>query len=65
MKVIHRDLASRNILVGHGKHLKIADFGLSKEIDGLYASSSNTKLPIRWMSPETITHRLFSEKSDV
>ena len=65
MNVIHRDLASRNILVGHGKHLKIADFGLSKEIDGLYASSSNTKLPIRWMSPETISHRFFSEKSDV
>ena len=65
MNIVHRDLACRNILVGQNKLLKISDFGLSKEIDGLYVSSSNTRLPIRWMSPEAITHRLFSEKSDV
>ena len=63
--MIHRDLACRNILIGYGKVLKIADFGLSKEIDGLYTSASHTRLPIRWMAPEAITHRLFSEKSDV
>ena len=62
---MHRDLACRNVLVGHGKILKIADFGLSKEIDGLYVSSHNTRLPVRWMAPEAITQRLFSEKSDV
>jgi serine/threonine protein kinase len=65
LNVIHRDLACRNVLIGYGKILKIADFGLSKEIDGLYISSSHTRLPIRWMAPEAITHRLFSEKSDV
>jgi serine/threonine protein kinase len=63
--VVHRDLACRNVLVGYGKILKIADFGLSKEIDGLYVSSTNTRLPVRWMAPEAITQRLFSEKSDV
>ena len=65
MNVIHRDLACRNVLVGENKLLKISDFGLSKQIDGDYASSSRTRLPVRWMAPEAITHRLFSEKSDM
>ncbi|PFX11229.1 Platelet-derived growth factor receptor alpha, partial [Stylophora pistillata] len=30
--LVHRDLAARNILVGHGKRLKIADFGLMREM---------------------------------
>ena len=30
--IIHRDLASRNILVGEGKQLKISDFGMARTI---------------------------------
>ena len=65
MSIIHRDLACQNVLVGENKTLKISDFGLSKKIDGVYASSTKTRLPVRWMAPEAITHRLFSEKSDM
>ena len=64
LNVIHRDLACRNVLVGEGKVLKIADFGLSRDTD-LYVSTLSTKLPIRWMAPESIMDRVFSEKSDV
>ena len=64
LSVIHRDLACRNVLVGEGKVLKIADFGLSRDTD-MYVSTLSTKMPIRWMAPESIMDRLFSEKSDV
>ena len=63
--IVHRDLACRNILVDCGKLLKVSDFGLSREIEDYYTASSLTKLPIRWMAPESITHQKYSEKSDV
>ena len=62
--IVHRDLACRNVLVGRKKNLKISDFGLSRETD-LYVCSTQGKLPLRWMSPEAITERIFTEQSDV
>ena len=62
--IVHRDLACRNVLVDRDKILKISDFGLSRETD-LYVSSTQGKLPLRWMSPEAILDRVFTEKSDV
>ena len=62
--VLHRDLACRNILVGDNELLKISDFGLAKETLE-YTSTGKTRLPIRWMPPETFLNGEFSEKSDV
>ena len=62
--VLHRDLACRNILVGDNELLKICDFGLAKETLE-YTSALKTRLPIRWMAPETFLRGEFSEKSDV
>uniref|UniRef100_A0A3Q1HH61 Tyrosine-protein kinase receptor n=1 Tax=Anabas testudineus TaxID=64144 RepID=A0A3Q1HH61_ANATE len=78
---VHRDLATRNCLVGNGLLVKIGDFGMSRDI---YSSDyyrrglviwqemrlqsevgGHTMLPIRWMPPESIMYRKFSTESDV
>ncbi|XP_011306859.1 insulin-like growth factor 1 receptor [Fopius arisanus] len=65
--IVHRDLAARNILLTSSKSLKIADFGLSRE--GVYVIQEKglkgRRLPARWMAPETLSSRSFSNKSDV
>jgi serine/threonine protein kinase len=64
--IIHRDLACRNVLVGQGKVLKIADFGLArKPLSDEYTSFNGVRLPIRWTSPEAALKGQFSEYSDV
>ncbi|XP_055329599.1 vascular endothelial growth factor receptor 1-like [Paramacrobiotus metropolitanus] len=65
--IIHRDLAARNILVCDNKVLKICDFGLAKQKADYYrmAESQNAKVPARWMAPESLEQRMFSERSDV
>ena len=50
--------------------IKIADFGLSENLDAskdyFRADQENPiKLPIKWLAPESIKERVFSEKSDV
>ncbi len=49
--IIHRDLATRNILVTKEEKVKISDFGLSRILDpnrDYYRSSKNKELPVRW-----------------
>ena len=63
---VHRDLAARNILVGHGKRLKIGDFGLMRQLyHEVYEVQKQKKLPIKWMAPESIFEEIFAVKSDV
>ena len=54
MHCIHRDLASRNCLVGDNDIVKISDFGMSREEEGgVYTVSSGTRqIPIKWTAPE-------------
>jgi hypothetical protein len=66
-RIVHRDLASRNILVDAAMVPKVADFGLSRfapKKEDTSKTNSNVG-PLRWMSPESLSEREYSEKSDV
>uniref|UniRef100_A0A673MTF3 non-specific protein-tyrosine kinase n=1 Tax=Sinocyclocheilus rhinocerous TaxID=307959 RepID=A0A673MTF3_9TELE len=66
MNMVHRDIAVRNVLVATPESVKLGDFGLSRYIeDEEYYKASVTRLPIKWMAPESINFRRFTVTSDV
>jgi len=64
---VHRDLATRNCLINEQLFVKIADFGLSKDVYSrdYYRLGDKSVLPIRWMPPEAILYCKFSTQSDI
>jgi len=64
---IHRDLATRNCLVGPAYQVKIADFGLSRNLyeKHYYRVEGKAVLPIRWMAPECLFYGKFTNQTDV
>ncbi|XP_069682523.1 vascular endothelial growth factor receptor 1-like isoform X2 [Periplaneta americana] len=66
-KVMHGDLAARNILLADDNIVKICDFGLAKSMykSTNYRKKGNGPLPVKWMAIESIRDRIFSTQSDV
>ncbi|XP_015738651.1 fibroblast growth factor receptor 1 isoform X3 [Coturnix japonica] len=66
-KCIHRDLAARNVLVTEDNVMKIADFGLARDIHHIdyYKKTTNGRLPVKWMAPEALFDRIYTHQSDV
>ncbi|XP_076315709.1 BDNF/NT-3 growth factors receptor-like [Tachypleus tridentatus] len=64
---VHRDLATRNCLVGENLKVKISDFGMSRDIYtcDYYKIGGSRMLPVRWMAPESIVYGKFTLYSDV
>ncbi|XP_045131382.1 NT-3 growth factor receptor-like isoform X2 [Portunus trituberculatus] len=64
---VHRDLATRNCLVGASLVVKIGDFGMSRDVytTDYYQFGGRTLLPVRWMPPESILYRRFTIESDI
>eukprot|EP00118_Oscarella_pearsei_P018030 m.182126 g.182126 ORF g.182126 m.182126 type:complete len:979 (+) comp39287_c0_seq1:30-2966(+) len=67
MRFIHRDLATRNVLVDANLECKVADFGLSREAvdENAYDVKTGGKIPLRWTPPEAIDYKKFTTSSDV
>ncbi|XP_060922859.1 protein-tyrosine kinase 2-beta-like [Limanda limanda] len=66
LNMVHRDIAVRNVLVKSAECVKLGDFGLSRYIDEHeYYKASVSRLPIKWMAPESINFRRFTAASDV
>ncbi len=71
-KILHRDLACRNLLLsasptGRGFVTKVADFGRSKqaEQDVYIAERSRFVVPVKWTAIEGFAYDRFTMKSDV
>ncbi|KAH0818782.1 hypothetical protein GEV33_004009 [Tenebrio molitor] len=66
-KVLHGDLAARNVLLTDGNVVKICDFGLAKKMyqNDIYRKTGDEMLPVKWMAIESITDKIFSIQSDV
>ncbi|XP_077311508.1 fibroblast growth factor receptor 2 isoform X3 [Lithobates pipiens] len=66
-KCIHRDLAARNVLVTENNVMKIADFGLARDVNNIdyYKKTTNGRLPVKWMAPEALFDRVYTHQSDV
>lgn len=74
---VHRDLASRNVLVASGLIAKVADFGLArgtavkseagteKPIGDDYFRCASGVFPIRWTAPEAMETLKFTMGSDM
>lgn len=68
LKFVHRDLAARNCMLDENLTVKVADFGLSRDIyERDYYSSDNkkTKLPVKWMAIESLEKCIYNTKTDV
>ena len=66
LNFVHRDLATRNCLVGPNYLVKISDFGMSRSLydSHYYRIREHFAAPVRWMSFECFYGK-FSQKSDV
>ncbi|XP_054922461.1 hepatocyte growth factor receptor-like [Dermacentor andersoni] len=68
LKFVHRDLAARNCMLSEDMIVRVADFGLSRDVyeqDYYSEDRMKKKLPVRWMAPESLEKGVYNHKTDV
>ncbi|KAF6097811.1 tyrosine kinase non receptor 1 [Phyllostomus discolor] len=66
--LVHRDLATRNLLLASPCTIKVADFGLVRPLGGApgrYVMGGPRPIPYAWCAPESLRQGAFSSASDV
>lgn len=66
--LVHRDLATRNLLLASPRMIKVADFGLVRPLGGArgrYVMGGPRPIPYAWCAPESLRQGAFSSASDV
>ncbi|XP_055308104.1 fibroblast growth factor receptor 3-like [Sitodiplosis mosellana] len=66
-KVLHGDLAARNILLCDENVIKICDFGLARSLykTDVYRKNKEALLPFKWLAIESMKNHVFSIHTDV
>ena len=70
LNFVHRDLAARNCMTDELDRVKVADFGLTRDLfDKQYFRTNmkeeRGKMAIKWMALESLEEYIFTTKSDV
>jgi serine/threonine kinase 4 len=64
-KKIHRDIKAGNILLDNRGNAKLADFGVSAQLQHTYDKKGTLTGTPYWMSPEVLSNSEYNKKTDI